>query len=164
MDKAMELFYNLPEKEFRFQEKKSYKICKREFDKFFSSYYKTLSLEERYKIDDYMTEFCEYINNDIVLMDQAFQSLVMFLDTDKRIIVSNIYTINTIVECTCRIIQSMKTKQVDVAPIDINLYKMQKAYFTRVYPFKCLINPNQDQNIKRAVEGFIHNTLNYRIN
>lgn len=163
VDKAMELFYDLPSAEFRFQEKMSYKICKREFDKFFSAYYKELSLEERYQIDDCMNEFSENINNEIVLLDMAFQSMLMFLDTHKRTVVCKLYVINILTDCVGHMIQSMKTKRVDLKAINQHIYKLQKAYFTRAYPHRCVVDTNANDKIRKSVESFITKMLDYKI-
>lgn len=163
MDKAYELFAELPSKEYRFKEKQAYKACKQSIDKFYTWVFEPLTEEERMKFADEMTDASEWINNSVVLLDQCFQRFMMFVPAEQRVHVSAMYVMSVVAQCAVRMMKPLKVETYELEKFEKNIYDLQKAYFSRIYPHKCCLNPNHNQDIKDSVEGYINNMMSYKI-
>jgi hypothetical protein len=163
LDKAYELFSELKREDFIYREKQCYNICKKEFDKFYTWVFHPYTMDERYKIDDIMTDANEDIDYATIIMENAFHKQIMFLPTKERCVVVKLYVINTIIQVAKQLLKALRQNNDSVAKLDRNIYNLQRAYFTRVYPHKCLVDPNNNIHIHNCVENYINYILKDQI-
>lgn len=163
LDKAYELFSDLPKSDFIYREKQCYNICKKNFDKFYTWAFLPYTMDERYRLDDIMTEANEFVSQSSTIMELAFHRYLMFLDTHHRCIVAKLYAISTIVQCASMLLGSLRQNNDSIAKLNKNIYELQRAYFTRIYPHRCLVNPNNEKDIHDCVEGYVEQMLNHKI-
>lgn len=129
-----------------------------------------LDLEEKTELADEMSDFCDYIQRNAMILDQTFQREMMSrYDTEIRLIITKLYLLSTFFQCIHRYFEFIKKGKKNCIMfdfLDTAVYRIKRLHEmidARGDKTASLFDPNVNKNIELAVKAFVNKFFDYKL-
>jgi hypothetical protein len=168
-DMSMEVFYNIPIVKLTSEELKHYKIIKKFMNDFEAALFDGLSIENKDQLSESMSDFIEYVNNDITLLKKSFNNfLTDSYNLEYKELLSQLYVLSTLCQIVSLYLTSLKHKKSkDCILIDYlnktsyRVLRIQRTLDKRANKTNTSLNPNIDDNIVKQIDNLVTTMFNY---
>jgi hypothetical protein len=168
-DMAMEIFASISVKQLNKEELKHFKIIKKNMNDFERHLFNGLNDEDKNILSDSMSEFIDYLSNDVNLLENSFYSFLGDrYDIEYKKILSQLYVLSTLCQIVALYLTSVKHIKAKGFPlIDVlnktayRVLRTQRLLDIRINKTKLTLNPNIDNNIKNHIDLVITNMYKY---
>ena len=168
-DYAMEVLANFPTDILDKEERKHFAILSKTLHSFEVNLFCGLSIEDKIEVADAMSDFTEYLQTSMIVLEQTFQRSMMnrYEDSNIRNAICKLYLISTIaqsIKMNLEYLRQVKVLCVFADWCDTIVYRtlrIQNSLDKRAGKDKSLYDPNSSYEIELAVKGFVNKYFDY---
>jgi hypothetical protein len=126
-----------------------------------------MTFDEKLILSDAMSEFVDYIQNDINALEDSFNTFLGDkYDNEYKSLLTQLYLISTLSQCVVLYLKDItnhrSNSHIDrLNNVSKKILKIQKLINKRSCKTQEDINPNIDSNIKSKLEQMINSMCNY---
>lgn len=166
-DVSMEIYSNFPQKQLLSDEQKHFNTIKNWLRRFEHDLFAGMTFDEKLILSDAMSEFVDYIQNDINALEDSFNTFLGDkYDNEYKSLLTQLYLISTLSQCVVLYLKDItnhrSNSHIDrLNNVSKKILKIQKLINKRSCKTQEDINPNIDSNINSKIEQMINSMCNY---